>query len=173
MDYLEQYIIPFGGLKPGEHPFNFEIDKKFFDRFEYSQVRNGHVFADLVLDKQETMLVFSFSLHGEVEVPCDRCNEPLTLQIKGNEELIVKFGADYHEEDELVQIIPEGTKRFDVSPFLYEYIHLLIPARRVHPDDGEGNPTCNPEILNRMESQEGSAETDPRWDVLKKLKPKN
>ncbi len=173
MDYLEQYIIPFGGLKPGEHPFNFEIDSTFFDRFEYSQIKNGHLFVDLVLDKQENMLVFSFTLHGEVVVPCDRCNESLTLNIEGVEELIVKFGTDYHEENELIQIIPEGTRRFDIGPFIYEYIHLLLPAKKVHPDDDQGNATCNPEILKRMESPEESGETDPRWEVLKKLKTKN
>ncbi len=173
MDYLEAYIIPFGGLKPGEHPFNFEIDKTFFDRFEYSQIKNGHILVDVTLDRQENMLVISFSLQGKVEIPCDRCFELMTIPIKGQEELVVKFGTDYHEENETVQIIPEGTKRFDISPFLYEYIHLLLPARRVHPEDEEGNPGCDPEILKRMESPAGPSETDPRWEVLKKFKTKN
>jgi uncharacterized metal-binding protein YceD (DUF177 family) len=173
MDYLEQFIIPFGGIKPGEHPFNFEIDKKFFDRFEYSQVKDGYVFIDLVLDKQENMLVFSFYLRGKILVPCDRCNEPFMLPIEGKEELIVKFGHDYHEENELIQIVQEGTKRFDISPFLYEYIHLLLPVKRVHPDDENGNPTCDPEILKRMDSFTESGEPDPRWEMLKHLKTKN
>ena len=173
MDFMEQFVIPFGGLKPGEHPFSFDLDKQFFDRFEYSQVKEGQVHVDLVLFKQENLMVFSFSLKGEVITPCDRCNEPFPVKLEGKEELIVKFGTDDHEENETIQVIQEGTKKFDISPFLYEYIHLLLPARRVHPEDEEGNPTCNPEILKRMDVSAGSGEPDSRWDVLKSLKTKN
>jgi uncharacterized metal-binding protein YceD (DUF177 family) len=173
MKDLAQFVIPFGGLKPGKHQFEFEIDESFFKHFEYSQVKQGQIHVHADLEKEETLLVFSFRLEGMVVVTCDLCNEPLEAEVKGTEQLIVKFGPDYHEESETVQVIPEGDKKIDLSPFLYEYVHLLLPVRRVHPPDAEGNPSCDPEILKRMDTRPASVETDPRWDVLKQLKTKN
>ena len=54
---LKQFSIPFTGLKIGKHQFEFEIDKSFFDAFEYSLVKEGHLKAAVELDKQETMLI--------------------------------------------------------------------------------------------------------------------
>jgi uncharacterized metal-binding protein YceD (DUF177 family) len=93
--------------------------------------------------------------------------------LDGRETLIVKFGKDYHEENEEVQIIPEGETHLDVSPFIYEYIHLLMPFRKVHPEDEEGNSLCDPEVIKRINERETLSEPDPRWEVLKKLKTKN
>ncbi|MDP4281256.1 MAG: DUF177 domain-containing protein [Bacteroidota bacterium] len=173
MDYLRQFIIPFKGLKEGLHQFDFEIDEKFFDYFEYAEIKNGKVNVHLEMEKEERLLVLNFSLDGIMNVPCDRCNEPMDLPIHGKEKLIVKFGAGYEEESEDVQIIPEEDNQVDVSPFIYEYIQLLLPVRRVHGEDPNGVPLCDPEIIRKLESKPVSEETDPRWDALKKLKTKN
>jgi uncharacterized protein len=173
MDYLRQYVIQFGGLKPGVHQFTFLIDELFFEHFEYSEIKKGKVPVDLSLEREEKMLVLHFTIEGFVEVLCDRCYSPFSQPVKGKETLIVKFGKDFHEENEEVQIIPEGELHIDVSPFIYEYIHLLLPYRKVHPEDEEGNSLCDPEVIKRIEERETLSEPDPRWEVLKKLKTKN
>ena len=173
MDYLKQFVIPFGGLKPGMHQFSFKIDDLFFDQFEYSEIKKGSVTVEIDLEREEKMLILNFIIAGKVEMHCDRCYEPFLLPVSGKERLIVKFGHDFHEENEEVQIIPEGETQIDTSSFIYEYIHLLVPFRRVHPADENGNSLCDPEIIKRIEEKEVSSEPDPRWEVLKKLKPKN
>lgn len=173
MDYFKQFVIQFGGLKPGMHHFSYEIDHSFFDHFDYSEIKNGKVNVEIDMEREEKMLVIHFSLDGMVEVPCDRCYIPFNLPIVGKETLIVKFGKDYHEENEQIQIIPEGEHHFDVSPFIYEYIHLLMPFRKVHPEDSEGNSLCDPEVIKRIGESENESEPDPRWDALKKLKTNN
>jgi uncharacterized protein len=173
MDYLRQFVISFGGLKPGLHQYIYDIDDLFFDQFEYSEIKKGRVKILVDLEKDEKMLVLKFHVDGNVEMPCDRCNQLFILPLKGEEQLIIKFGNDYHEENEEVQIIPEGETQVDVSPFIYEYMHLLLPIRRVHPDDEEGHSLCDPEVIKRIEERETISEPDPRWEVLKKLKPKN
>jgi uncharacterized metal-binding protein YceD (DUF177 family) len=167
-----QFIIPVTGLKPGSHQFEFEIDDSFFEHFEYSEIRNGAIHLHLVIEKEENLLVFHFDFNGLVRVPCDRCYEPFDLPIAGNERLILKFGHDFHEESEEVQIVPVGENHFDVSPFIYEYIHLSLPVRRVHPENELGENTCDPEIIERLENLATSSEPDPRWEVLLKLKNK-
>lgn len=173
MDYLKLFVIPFGGLKPGNHQFSYEIDDLFFEQFEYSEIKRGAIKVSIDLEREEKMLVLHFSIEGTVEVNCDRCAVPFSFPVKGEETLIIKFGQDYHEEDDEIQIIPEGEKQLDVSPFIYEYIHLLIPSRKVHPEDENGISECDPEVIKRIEERENSSGPDPRWEVLKKLKTNN
>ena len=169
MDYLTQFVIPFRGLKTGLHTFDWEIENKFFEHFEYSEIKTGHISIHAEMEKDEKMLVFHFMLNGIVLLPCDRCLEPLEQKINGNETLIIKFGDRYYEENEELQIIPEGETHIDVSPFIYEYCHLLLPFRRVHPDDENGVSLCNPEVLRKLEEKPSSAGPDPRWEGLKNL----
>jgi len=173
MDYLKQFVIPFGGLKPGVHQFSFEIDDLFFEQFEQSEIKKGKVSIEVSLEREEKMLILNFFLNGHVEVPCDRCYELFLQPVSGNERLIVKFGDSYHEENEEVQVIPLGETQFNISSFIYEFVHLLVPFRRVHPEDENGNSLCDPDIIKRIDGGEISSGPDPRWEVLKKLKPKN
>lgn len=170
MDYFKQFVIQLGGLKANQHHFDFEIDDKFFEHFEYSEIKNGTIAVHLELVKEEKVLAFHFSFDGKVILPCDRCFKPVNLKINGTEHLIVKFGDGYYEENEELQIIPEGVNQFDISPFLYEYINLLLPVRRVHPEDENGNSLCDPEIIKMLEQTSSAGEPDPRWEVLNKLK---
>jgi uncharacterized protein len=169
VDYFRQFVIPFGGLKPGNHHFVFGIDDTFFKHFEYSEIKEGKITVDIDLEKEEKVLVFSFSFNGKVILPCDRCFEPMELAISGSDRLVVKFGTAYYEENEDLQIIPEGESNFDVSPFIYEYVNLLVPFRRVHPDDENGNSTCDPEILKKLDYLSEKHEPDHRWDALNDL----
>lgn len=173
MDYLKQFVIPFGGLKPGVHQFSFEVDDLFFERFEHSEIKKGKFKVEVAFEREEKMLILNFLINGKVDVPCDRCYESFLLAVNGKERLIVKFGDGFHEENEEVQIIPLGETQIDISPFIYEFVHLLIPYRRVHPEDENGNSLCDPEVIKRIDEREAASEPDPRWEVLKKLKPKN
>jgi uncharacterized protein len=82
----------------------------------------------------------------------------------------VKFGSGFFEEDDEIQVIPEGETHFDVSPFIYEYIHLLLPIRKVHPEDENGESRCNGEVVGRLDAPLADPEPDPRWEALKKLR---
>jgi uncharacterized protein len=167
-----QFVIPFGGLKQGNHQYPFEIDESFFDHFEYGEIKKGTLSVGLDLEKEGNLLVLNFNFRGQVEIPCDRCGELFSLAISGNDRLIVKSGSGYYEEDEMIQVIPEGESQIDVSPFIYEFIHLLLPIRRVHPDDMNGESTCNPEILKKLDPEQKSSMPDPRWEALNKLRDK-
>jgi uncharacterized metal-binding protein YceD (DUF177 family) len=70
-------------------------------------------------------------------------------------------------------VVPIGENHFDVSPFIYEFIHLSLPVRRVHPDNEQGESTCDPEVIRLLEEKQPSSEPDPRWEALAKLKKKN
>ncbi len=172
MDYLKQFVIPFRGLKNDTHHFDFVIDRKFFDAIEYAELKNGLVHVSLDLEKQERMMIFDYDFTGYMEVECDRCLDAFKQTLEGRQRLIVNFGEAYEEQSDDIIIIPEGEYAFDVSTYIYEYINLLLPMQRIHPDDEKGNSTCNPKMLQRLSSLDTEDEVDPRWDVLKKLKQK-
>jgi len=173
VNYLEQYNIPFTGLKPGTHTFEFLVDGKFFEQFEHTGITAGEVFVGVTMEKEERLFDLHFTLQGRVMVPCDRCNENVGVEIDGTERLLVKLGDRYFEESEQVQIIPESAHKIELAPFIYEFVYLLIPARRVHPEDENGVSRCDPAVLKKLKELNEQHTVDPRWEVLAKLKDKS
>jgi uncharacterized protein len=169
----DKYIIPFRGLKPGVHPFDFRVGDTFFDAFPESLIHEGEVNIHVDFEKEERMLVLSLLIDGMVIVPCDRCNEPVRLKITGREKLIVKFGDEFQEQSDEVLIIPEMSHQLDLASFLYEYIHLLLPMRKVHGEDGTEGASCDPEVIEKLEALNRKTEIDPRWEALSKLREKS
>ncbi|MCG3167872.1 MAG: hypothetical protein POELPBGB_03671 [Bacteroidia bacterium] len=168
MKAQNQFTIQFSGLKPGIHDFEFEIDKKFFESIEYSEIQDGKLHVALALNKHTNMLVLDFVIAGEVNVPCDRCGEDFLLPLTAKERLIVKFGDETAEVAEDVLVISRNESEINVAHFIYEYIILALPHKRVHP---EGK--CNKEVLKKLKKLEDETtknkNTDPRWDGLKNI----
>lgn len=173
MKYLKNYLIQFAGLKQGVHHFEFEIDKKFFQCFENSEVKEGQLTVKVDLEKQSTVLVFNMECEGVVNVMCDRCTDYFDLEIVGEERFIVKLGNEDGNNTEDVVFLPVTEHEINIAQFIYEMILLSIPLQRVHPKG-----MCNKEMeeqLKKLQTPEKKVkkEFDPRWDVLKQLKDNN
>ncbi len=171
MKVNKEFLIPFVGLKQGKHQFEFEIDKKFFEYFDFDEYENVNIKVDLTLDKKSTMLELSFKHKGTVNVPCDISNENFDLPVKGKLNLIVKFGEEYNDENDEMLVLPHGEYQVDVSQYIYEMIVLSVPLKRVNPESVRNNITED-KIEPAAEKPAGTdtkEETDPRWDKLKNL----
>ena len=69
-------------------------------------------------------------------------------------------------------ILNTDDHEIDLKDYIYELIFLNIPIRKVHPDDEDGNSTCNPEMLNKLEkytTKDESSKIDSRWSKLNDL----
>jgi uncharacterized metal-binding protein YceD (DUF177 family) len=100
------------------------------------------------------------------------------MDISNEQTLFVKMGETPGEVEDDVLMIGRDDHEIEVGQYLYEFIILALPYQRVHPDDPEGNPACNPEMLNRLNAHraresDDKEETDPRWDALKGIIEKN
>ncbi len=168
LGYLKQYILPFSGLSLDKHLYHFDIDGKFFAEFEYSDIEQASINVDLTLDRQERMLVLDFTIKGSVNVMCDRCLDNFDFVIDKQERLIIKLGETWGEENDDILIIPETEHQIDISLNLYEYIVLMLPIKRTHPEDENGNTKCNPEIIKKL-NELSHTEPDSRWESLKGL----
>ncbi|MFD0939164.1 YceD family protein [Pedobacter boryungensis] len=177
MKALKQFSIPFTGLKLGKHQFDFEIDRSFFDAFEYSLVKDGALKVEVELDKQETMLILHFHIWGTIQLNCDKCLAEFSQPIDINERQIVKFAEDDLESDDLeIIMLNKKESALDVSEMIYEFINVSVPYINNCEQAGQGQK-CDPEMIATLEKlASGTAEKeeeqndDPRWAALKKLK---
>lgn len=181
MDKKNEYIIRFTSLKDGKHSLSLKVDTAFFEQFEYSDIEGANIALDLVLDKKPTMMVLEMKAKGTLTTMCDKCTDDFDFPISGKENVIYRFTDEELEDEKVISILPNEID-IDISVPVFEFLSLLLPARRVHPK-GE----CNQEILNEIdnylivkeskvireeidETEEDDNEVDPRWAGLKKLK---
>lgn len=160
--------VRFCGLKSGRYDYDFDLDGAFFEGFKNEEMCDGEVHVKAVLEKNERVMMFKFSLDGWVTTLCDRCLGRMRVKIEGEEQLNVRISDDEKSDDENVAILPEGSFEIDLAQWLYEYVAVRIPMQHVHPD-GE----CDPEMTRYIGSEEDekvSDEVDPRWAALKDMK---
>ena len=177
MQNRKEYIIQFVGLALGEHLYEYIIRDNFFEDREYSEIKKSNIILKINLLKQTSMMILHVEVRGTVKADCDRCTEEFDLPIEGNYKLIVKVGGSLTgDEDDDIITIPANEHELDLSQHLYEYIALSLPIKRVHPDNEQGESTCNKEMLKKLssflteeEKTENEAPGDPRWDKLKNI----
>jgi uncharacterized protein len=173
---LKQYSVPFTGLKLGKHQLSFDVDSRFFDEFDYSLVKNGVLKIDLVLDKQETMMVLDFHITGTINLDCDRCLAEYPQKIDAKDRLIAKFtqDEDLEESTEEVIVINKTDNEIDLSGFIYEMINLAAPYINICEAPGETS-NCDTEMIAKLKElsvaeEEENKNNDPRWEALKNIK---
>ncbi|WP_443937698.1 YceD family protein [Pedobacter sp. MW01-1-1] len=175
MKALKQFSVPFTGLKLGVHHFDYELDDAFFNAFDYSLIKSGHLKVNMELDKQETMLILKFKVLGSVNLDCDKCLSEFPLPINLYERQIVKFEeAGLESDDEEIISLSRKDTEIDISIPLYEMINVAVPYIR---NCEQANKDCDQEMINRLENlsiehqnEENEQTSDPRWEALNKLK---
>jgi uncharacterized metal-binding protein YceD (DUF177 family) len=169
------YTIPLIGLKEGQHTFDFKIGEEFFELFEESEIKEGSLIALVELVKRSSHVEVLIRISGTVEISCDRCLEMFSHPIDCENNLLLKFGKSLEDSDPDIISLAADEPELDLKQHLYEFIHLALPIKRVHPDDKNGKSSCDPVMLKKLEELivEEKEEIDPRWDELKKLMNNN
>ncbi|MFN0030717.1 MAG: YceD family protein [Flavobacteriales bacterium] len=165
MKPLKEYRIPFLGLKLGKHEYEFHLTQKFFEVFEYSEIEIADINVSLQLEKQQNMMVAHFQLKGTVQVACDHCGDEFQQPLKATHSLLIKFGESTSEPDDEVLILGPQEYELDISHFLYEYAHLAMPARHVHPSDSQ----CNQQAVQALNRYKVDTTASTQWAELKNL----
>jgi len=171
MNILSYYNIAFKGLSQGKHIFDYEIADKFFSEFGGVVVEEGKVNVRLTLEKQSSMMIFWFDLKGTVRVQCDRCLEMYDQPIESKERIFVKFGEKEFSDGDDVIWVSTNDYQLNVAQLIYEFICLAVPIKKIHPDDENGNTTCDPEMIEKLDKyivRDGEANNSV-WKDLKKL----
>lgn len=172
-----EFEIPFVGLKPGIHEYEYQITDKFFTAYQQQDFSNCHATIKVSLDKKTGFIILKFEIGGQLEVTCDRCSGNLPLNLWDEFNVVVKLVEDpemmnEQEEDPDVYYISRGESHLHLSDWIYEFINLSIPMQKRCEFEDMSGPHCNKsaaEALRKMKTpEEGHA--NPLWKGLEKFK---
>lgn len=174
----EEFSLRIAGVELGKHSFSIDCDNRFFELAEIPDLQEGLLKLQIEMEILEKMITLDFHFNGYVMLPCDRCLDLVKVDLDFDEHLLVKLVPllDEIQEDDDMWLVNENEYELDLFHYVYEAITLALPIRVVHEDDENGNSTCNPEILKKLEelsnAEPKETEIDPRWEALKNIKAK-
>jgi len=165
------YSIPVSGQREGHNSFNFEINNKFFDLFKESEIKEGILSVIIEAEKHASHIDLEIIIKGSVRVSCDRCLGMFDYPEECENRLVIRFGEEKEEEEADVITLPRDKNEFDMAQYIYDLINLSLPIKRIHPDDSNGNSTCDPVMLGMLKEHliDEEIKEDPRWADLKKF----
>ena len=172
MNSLEQLKLDLKSLTDGVTILEFDLDDQFFEALDTSDVKQGALHVSVSIRKATGFFELLFHTEGTVIIPCDRCLDDMDQPVETDNRLIVKFGSEYSEEDDII-VVPEDEGILDTSWIIYEFVALVIPIRHVHAP-GKCNPAMTKALeelsADRSSDEESAQPIDPRWEKLKNLK---
>ncbi len=181
MRKFKEFDIDLVGLANKQHDYQYVVDDAFFALFENSLVQVGKCEVGITINKTETMLVCDFDISGSIQLTCDRSLELFDYLVQSTEKIIFKYGDEAKELSDEVIIIPRELATLNLAQYIYEFIGLCVPMKKLHPrfveasagqdyEEGEDILVYSSATFPREEEDnEGSPSTDPRWEDLKKL----
>ena len=172
MLFLNQFVINFTGLKEGEHSFQFDLNNKFFEHFDYNDFNSCRLNAEVKVNKKSSLLEFTFISKGIININCHVSNEPFDYSIENKMKLVVKFSSELINDNEELLVLPVGASQLNVAQYLFEMIILSLPIKIIHPGVEDGS--LESKTLNKLKEiesnvKEQNSKNDPRWDKLKDL----
>lgn len=124
MSRQDHYMINLSRLPIGTHVFEIQLDSDFFASLEKSEILSGDVAAKIVLNLREESYQFNIAVQGTVFVVCDRCLDPMPLDIIDEQEIWSE-----EEENDLSSMT---THQLDLSWLAYEIVSINIPLVHSH-----------------------------------------
>ncbi len=126
---MQPFIVKLHSLGPSVTEYDRSIGREFFESFGNPDILDAalNVAADIV--RHGVTVDIECSVSGTVTVPCDRCLEPLEIEVE------VDFSETY---------APEGDE-LDFRQEVYDYVCTALPMQRVHPEG-----LCNSETIKYL-----------------------
>lgn len=143
------------GLSDGHHEQDFKIDTEFFKNMENSEIHSADIDVHLDMEKRHDAYDCTFHVKGHLEIPCDRCLDPLDHEVDTSYHVVVKYGDDYDDGADNLLVIPYSNSYLNVAYILNDTILLTIPLRHVHPQG-----QCNRAMLDALRKHRQRSDED-------------
>jgi uncharacterized metal-binding protein YceD (DUF177 family) len=191
LEKLKTYQIDLKSLSPAmTYQFDYVLGDDFFESVDGPEVRQGNINVSLSVVHASLAFELNFHVDGVVTVTCDRCLDDVEIPVETRNRLIVTFGETYAEMSDEHIVISEDEGFINVAWYMYQFIALAIPVKRVHePGDCNGmmvsklKELCVDEIAEDEELFQEADESgsdgndagirnkpvDPRWETLRHL----
>ena len=101
----------------------------FFESLEKSEILSGSVVCKATLNLREEDYQLNITVHGTVFVVCDRCLDPMPLDIEDEQEI---FSEDEVVPDETGKTRDGKGNCLDLSWLAYEIVSINIPIVHSH-----------------------------------------
>ena len=171
MGRFDKYNVDLKGLKAATLNLEFDLDNTFFSDIEGEEFQKGAVKVVVTVRKNNDVFDFTFALKGSVVVTCDRCLDELEIDVETENSLRVKLGDEYADDGDIV-VVPEQDGDVNIAWYLYEFIALALPMKRVHAPG-----KCNHEMTGKLkkytagenDDARDEQDIDPRWESLKNI----
>ena len=161
------------GLSNKAHHFTYRLDDDFFKKYGSESIAHGDFLAEVTLDKRETFIEAIFKIKGTAALICDRSLMPFDEPIEIDKSIVFKYGQEEGEISDEITIIHRDRDVLDMGQYLYEYLVLAVPMKKLHPslrEDETNDDSSNGKMIYTSQDESSSDEVDPRWEKLKKLK---
>lgn len=190
MGKFTKFTLPLKSLPKGTHHFEFDLDKKFFEDMESSDIRDAALKCDVEVKYNGDIYDVSFHITGDVTILCDRCLDEMPWPIDAAYHIEVRYGDTFADDsDELIEI-PSNMNELNVAYMIYDTVSLAVPIKHVHPQ-GKCNrqmtamlhkhrvtDSSDDDALDDVDDidnygDDAQAPTDPRWAALRDFNADN
>lgn len=170
------YSVNIIGLSNKLHHFDYEIGADFFRQYGTDLISEGNFKVDVALNKHETFLEADFKIKGTATLTCDRSLETFEYPIWTTQKVLFKYGEVDEEISDEIVMIHRDTATLELGQYMYEFIALAVPIKKLHPrfreendmeDNAEGKIVYSSPADDKGNDDE---DIDPRWNKLKNLK---
>ena len=155
MGKFSAYKVDLAGKADGHYEQDFVIDKAFFENMENNDILWADVHVHLDMDKRNDAYHCVFHCKGTLQIPCDRCLDPMDHEVDAEYKVTVKYGDDFDDGADNLLVIPYSNKYLNVAYMLYDTIVLTIPMRHVHAPG-----KCNRAMLDALRKHRGTGADD-------------
>lgn len=173
---LKAYSVNIVGLSTKIHHFHYEITDEFFRQYGSGLLSEGQFSVEIALNKHETFIEADFDIKGKAGLVCDRSLDHFEYPIEIHRKVVFKYGDEDREISDDVIMINRDTVSLELGQFIYEFIGLAIPMKKLHPrfvQEEQEDETTEGGIVYTSGSDKNDQEADPRWEKLKNLKNKS
>ncbi len=171
---MRDFTVNIIGLSNKAHSIDFTLTDGFFEKYGKEVISKGLFDVHVTLDKKETFIDVEFEISGSTQLICDRSLEPFDYPIKEKRAMVFKYGEEAQEISDEIMIITRDQDSLDLGQFMYEFIALSIPIKKIHPslraEDTDDESEYKIVYSTSVDDESESEYTDPRWEKLKKLK---
>ena len=164
MGKYTKYKVQLATLADGRYEQDFVCDTEFFKNMENPDIISADVNVHMDMVKKNEAYDCTFTCRGTLQVPCDRCLDPIDMDVDTQYHVVIKYGDRYSDEADDLLIIPETDAAINVAYMLADTIALTIPMRHVHPMG-----KCNRAMaaaMSKHRSPGGDEELDEELDEI-------
>ncbi len=123
---------------------DIELTDRFFADLEQEEISGGDIHAEIfVRATAGDIYNVQVKVKGNVIVACDRCLDPLQIEVEASDTLKVKDADPEDCDADDMLYLEANNPCYDFSWQVYEIIETSLPMQRVHPE-GE----CNKDMVS-------------------------